>query len=213
MDKFFEKYPISRNIKVSRETCLDFDKFISMIKEKNEQINLISAKDQTKDNIMLRHLIDSAQTIDFVDLNHSTTCDLGTGGGFPGIIIAIIAKNMRKKTRIKLYEKSYHKAAFLKEVSKKLDLNTEVYQEDIFKIKNIKVGSILARAFKPLPVILDLVTNNFKSYKNLIIFMGKSGGNILEENLKKWDLSFEKKNSITSKNSFLLNITNIKRIN
>ena len=145
--------------------------------------------------------------------NKDLAVDLGTGGGFPGIIIAIIAKNMRKKTRIKLYEKSYHKAAFLKEVSKKLDLNTEVYQEDIFKIKNIKVGSILARAFKPLPVILDLVTNNFLSYKNLIIFMGKSGGNILEENLKKYDLSFEKKNSITSKNSFLLNITNIKRIN
>jgi len=213
MDKFLEKYHISHKIKVSRETCLDFDKFISMIREKNEEINLISAKDRTKNNIMLRHVIDSAQVIDFVDLNYNTTYDLGSGGGFPGIIIAILAKNMRKKTKIKLYEKSYHKAVFLKEVSKKLDLDIEVYQEDIFKIKNIKAGSILARAFKPLPTILDLVNNNFKSYKNLIIFMGKSGENILRENLKKWDLSFETKNSITSKNSFLLNITNIKRIN
>ena len=118
---------------------------------------------------------------------------------------------MNKSIKVTLYEKSYHKANFLKEVSRKLNLNTEIFQKDIFKIKNIKTGSITARAFKPLSVILELVSNNFMNYKNLIIFMGKNGEKVLKENLKKWDLSFEKKNSITSKDSFLLNITNIKK--
>ncbi len=211
MDDFIRKYPILDSLNVSRETCLDFDRFLSMIGKKSEKINLISIKDRAKDSIMQRHLLDSAQIIDFIDLKSNTTSDLGTGGGFPGIITAIMLKNMKKKNKINLYEKSYHKAVFLNEVSRELNLNTEIFQTDIFKIKNIKTGSIMARAFKPLSVILDLVNNNFRDYKNIIVFMGKSGEKTLEENLKKWDLKFDKKNSITNKDSFLLNITNIKK--
>ena len=68
-----------------------------------------------------RHIIDSAQIIDFIDLNHNTTCDLGTGGGMPGIIIAIMMKKIKNSLRVNLYEKSYHKCTFLREVSKKLN--------------------------------------------------------------------------------------------
>jgi 16S rRNA (guanine527-N7)-methyltransferase len=69
----------------------------------------------------------------------------------------------------------------------------------------------MARAFKPLPIVLNLVNEKFSSYKNLIIFMGKNGEKILDETLKEWDFNFEKKKSITSKDSFVLNIKNIKR--
>ena len=113
--------------------------------------------------------------------------------------------------KIHLYEKSHHKSSFLREVSRKLNLDTEVIQKDVFEAKELDTGSIIARAFKPLPVVLDLVNKNFKSYKNLILFMGKNGKKILEETLKEWDFDFEKKESITSKDSFLLNIKNIKK--
>ena len=63
---------------------------------------------------------------------------------------------------------------FLKDVSKKLNLNTDVIQKDIFKVKNIETGTIMSRAFKPMPVILDLVNQNFRKYKNIILFMGIS---------------------------------------
>ena len=211
MDDFIKKYPLLESIKVSRETCLDFVEFLSMIKKKNREINLISNKDILNNNVMNRHIIDSAQIIDFVDLKCNTTYDLGSGGGFPGIIIAIIAKNMKKNIKINLCEKAYHKAAFLKNVSRELNLNTEIFQKDILEIKKIKTGTIMARAFKPLTETLDIVCNNFEEYKNLIVFMGKSGEKLLKENLKKWDLKFEKKKSITSQDSFLLNITNIKK--
>ena len=69
----------------------------------------------------------------------------------------------------------------------------------------------MARAFKPLPIILDLVYKNFSRYKNLIVFMGKNGEKVLEETLINWDFDFEKKKSITSEDSFLLNIKNIKK--
>ena len=128
-----------------------------MIQEKNREINIISKKMTEKELIRERHIIDSAQIIDFIDLNCNTTCDLGTGGGMPGLIIAIVMKNIKNNMKVNLYEKSFHKCGFLREVSKKLNLNTEVIQKDIFTVKNIETGTIMSRAFKPMPVILDLV--------------------------------------------------------
>ena len=211
MDKILEKYSLLRKFNVSRETCLDFDKFTSMIINKNKEINLISIKTAKKEVIRERHIVDSAQIIDFIDLNSNTTTDLGTGGGFPGLITAIMIKNLKKKSKVHLFEKSHNKSSFLREVSRKLNLNTEVIQKDVFELKELKSGSIMARAFKPLPVVLELVYKNFSNYKNLIVFMGKSGEEVLKETLKNWELDFEKKKSITNENSFLLNIKNIKK--
>ena len=120
------------NLDVSRETCNDLETLILMILEKNREINIISKKMREKELIRERHILDSAQIIDFIDLNYNTTCDLGTGGGMPGLIIAIVMKNIKNNMKVNLYEKSFHKCSFLKEVSKKLNLNTEVIQKDIF---------------------------------------------------------------------------------
>ena len=196
---------------VSRETCNDLESLINMIQKKNEEINIISKKTFNKEAIRQRHIIDSAQIIDFVDLNSNTTYDLGSGGGMPGLIIAILMKKLKKSMQIKLYEKSYHKCVFLKDVSEKLELNTEIIQKDIFKIKNIETGTIMSRAFKPMPIILDLVQKNFQKYKNIILFMGKSGRKILNDTLKIWDLDYEEHKSLTSKDSFLLNIKNMEK--
>ena len=199
------------NLNVSRETCNDFESLISMIEKKNKEINIISKKNNKKDLIRERHIIDSAQIIDFVDLNSNTISDLGTGGGMPGLIVAIVLKKMKNKIKLNLYEKSYNKCVFLKEVSKKLNLNTEVIQKDIFKVKNIETGTIMSRAFKPMPVILDLVNQNFRKYKNIIMFMGGTGRKILNDTLKEWDLDYEEKKSLTSDESFILNIKKIKK--
>jgi 16S rRNA (guanine527-N7)-methyltransferase len=213
MDNILNNYSLLNQLDVSRETCLDFEKFISMIIEKNKEINIISKKTAVMNVIRQRHIIDSAQAIDFVDFNSNTTYDIGSGGGFPGVVMAIMIKNIKKKMKINLYEKSHHKSSFLRKVSEKLNLDTEVIQNDIFKAKDLNSGTIIARAFKPLPVVLDLVSRNFKSYKNLILFMGKSGKKILNETLNEWDFDFQTKESVTNKDSFLLNIKNIKKIN
>ena len=199
------------SLNVSRETCNELENLISMIQEKNKEINIISKKNSQKKAIRERHIVDSAQIIDIVDLNSNTTCDLGTGGGMPGLIVAIVMKNLKSKMKINLYEKSYHKCVFLKEVSQKLKLNTEVIQKDIFTVKNIETGTIMSRAFKPLPVILDLVNQNFKKFKNLILFMGSSGRKILNDTLTEWDLDYIEKKSITNDNSFILNIKKIQK--
>ena len=179
--------------------------------EENKKINIISREIFKKEQIRERHIIDSAQIIDFVDLNYNTTCDLGTGGGMPGLIVAIVMKRIKNDMKINLYEKSHHKSVFLMEVSKKMNLNTNVIQKDIFTVKNIETGTIMSRAFKPLPIILDLVSQNFRKYKNIILFMGRTGNKTLNDTLKVWDLDYEVKKSLTNDDSFILNIKKIKK--
>ena len=199
------------NLDVSRETCNDLETLILMIQEKNRKINIISKKMTERELIRERHIIDSAQIIDFIDLNCNTTCDLGTGGGMPGLIIAIFMKNKKNNMKVNLYEKSFHKCGFLEEVSKKLNLNTEVIQKDIFTVKDIETGTIMSRAFKPMPVILDLVNLNFSKFKNIILFMGSTGRKILNDTLREWELDFEEKKSLTNDDSFILNIKKIRK--
>jgi 16S rRNA (guanine527-N7)-methyltransferase len=209
--EILNSYSRLNSLNVSRETYLDFELFISMILEKNKEINIISQETAKNEVIRERHIVDSAQIIDFIDLNSNTTTDLGTGGGMPGIIIAIILKNMKKNIKVHLYEKSHHKSDFLREVSRKLKLKTEIFQENIFDIKKLETGTVMSRAFKPMPVVLDLVYENFTSFKNLICFMGKNGKKVFENSLKDWDLEYTEKKSLTNEDSFLLNIKKIKK--
>ncbi|MDA7468354.1 class I SAM-dependent methyltransferase [Candidatus Pelagibacter ubique] len=213
MEEIFKNYPILKNQNVPRETLIEFDLFIDMLQEENEKINIISKETAKNSVIRERHIIDSAQIIEFVDLNSNIITDIGSGGGMPGIIISIMIKNQKNLAKVHLYEKSHHKSSFLRKVSRDLKLNTAVMQENIFEAQNLDSGTIMARAFKPLPIILDLVYKNFSSYKNLIVFMGKNGEKVLEETLINWNFDFEKKKSITSEDSFLLNIKNIKKKN
>ena len=211
--EILKSYSRLNGLNVSRETFLDFENYISMIIEKNKKINIISQNTSSKKTIFERHIVDSAQIIDFVNFNSNTTTDLGSGAGFPGIVVAIILKNMKNNMDVHLYEKSYHKSRFLKEVSEKLNLNTKVFQKNIFEIKNLETGTVMSRAFKPMPVVLDLVYENFSKYKNLIFFMGKTGKKIFEKSKDDWSLEYIEKKSLTNEDSFLLNIKKISKKN
>ena len=209
MDEHFNKYHKLNEFNVSRETCHILDDFRRSVIQKNKIINLISKK--TEDNFIKRHIIDCVQAIDFIDINSKICTDIGSGAGLPGIVLAIVLKEKNIKMKMNLYEKSHHKSKFLKQISEKLKLDVEVFQKDIFKEKNLVSGSIIVRAFKPLPIILDLVQEKFKNYKNLVVFMGKNGKQMLEDSVKKWKFEYKEKRSLTSKDSFLINIKNIKK--
>ncbi len=209
MDQNYNNYLILDKFNVPRETFSELDEFKDLIIEKNKEINLISRK--TVSDLRKRHIVDCAQVIDLIDINSKTCTDIGSGAGLPGVVASIMLKGKKIDMKMNLYEKSYHKSSFLRSVSKKLKLNNEIFQEDIFEKKNLVSGSILARAFKPLPVILDLVEKNFEKYTNLIVFMGKNGKQLLEEAFKKWEFEYKERKSLTSNDSFLLNIKNIKK--
>ena len=181
MEEILKKYPLLKDQNVPRETFIEFESFIDMLQKKNEEINIISKETAKNGVIRERHIVDSAQIIDLIDLNSNTITDIGSGGGMPGIIISILTKRLKKTLKSNLYEKSHHKSAFLRSVSRDLKLNTEIIQKNIFEEQNIETGTVMARAFKPLPITLELVYKNFSSYTNLIVFMGKNGEKTLEE--------------------------------
>ena len=149
-------------LNVSRETLKELEDYSISIIKKNKDINLIGSS--TEKSINTRHIYDSAQTIDFIDNFKIKTCtDLGSGAGLPGIVLAILMKPKNPKFKLILYEKSFHKSKFLRDMSKKFNLNTEIHQKNIFEEKNLNTDVIISRAFKPLPVILEIASKNFKN--------------------------------------------------
>ena len=194
---------------VSRETLKELETFRKLIIMRNNDINLISSTTigASKD----RHIVDSAQIVDFVDKNSSICTDLGSGAGLPGIVLAIIMKHKNSNMQFNLYEKSYHKSKFLEEVSRKLNLNTKVFNQNIFEQENLHSEIIVARAFKPMIVILDLVNKNFKKFNNIILLLGKNGKSSIKECQKKWKFDYVEKNSLTNEESLMIKISNLKK--
>ena len=209
IDSNFLNYSCLEPLNVSRETFPDLEEFRKIIIQRNKEINLISKN--SEENSKERHIIDSAQIIDLIDLNRSICTDLGSGSGLPGIVLAIIMKHKKSEMRFKLYEKSFRKSNFLKEVTSKFDLNVEVLHKNIFDEKNLKSDIIVARAFKPLPIILNLIHNNFRFFNEVILFLGKDGKKILQEVLFEWSFEYEMKNSITSPDSTIIKIKKLKK--
>ena len=209
MDINLDNYQILDKFNVSRETYHILDEFRELVLYKNKEINLIGAK--TINNFVERHIVDCAQAIDFIEKNNKICTDLGSGAGLPGIVLAIVLRDKSINMKMNLYEKSYHKSSFLRQVVRKLKLDVQIFEKDIFKEENLISGSIIARAFKPLPIILELVEKSFKNYTNLIVFMGKNGKQLIEDAVKKCEFEYKEKKSLTSNDSFLINIKNIKK--
>ncbi len=200
----------SRLTQVSRETILSLAKYEEILKIYNKNLNLVGKS--TLNNIWNRHFLDSFQVIDFIDKNCKTAVDLGSGAGFPGLVVAIAAKDKNYSLKVELIEKSPKKAKFLKEIISELQLNANVIIEDAFK-KSFQLNEevIMARAFKPIKIILELIHNRAKNWKKIIIFLGKSGKSELLQASKKWDIEYKQTMSITSKDSLIIEINSLKK--
>ena len=197
---------------VSRETLRELNDYSKEIIRRNSSINLISKS--TEKSINSRHIEDSAQTIDFINKNDIKICtDLGSGAGLPGIVLGILMKSKKPIFKLIFYEKSYHKSMFLKQMTKKFNLNSEIHQKNIFNEKNLKTDVIISRAFKPLPIIFQIAKANFKDFKYIIIFLGKSGNKILNDARKFWKFDCEEKKSSTNADSLIVKISNLKKKN
>ena len=212
IDSHFIKNIKLEALNVSRETLNELEKYSSSLISRNKEINLISTS--TEKSINTRHIKDSAQTIDFINKKNIKTCtDIGSGAGLPGIVLAILMKHKNPLFKVIFYEKSFHKSNFIKEMSKKFKLNTEVHQKNIFEEKNLNTDVIISRAFKPLPVILEIASTNFKNFKYIILFLGKSGKEILKDALKIWKFDYQEKKSLTNEESLVVKISNLRKKN
>ena len=198
----------NRYSQVSRETITSLEKYEEMLIEYNKNLNLIGKS--TISNIWHRHFMDSSQVIDLIDKNTKTLVDIGSGAGFPGLVLSIMADDRKIPIKIKLIEKSKKKINFLNKVISKLKLNAHAINENIEDEKfNFIEDTFVARAFKPLPNIFELIHNKAKNFKKIIIFLGKSGQQELLQASKKWDIKYKQRVSVTSKDSLIIEVNKI----
>ena len=210
MDKSIQIHTFTRITQVSRETITSLKKYEDLLIKANKNLNLIG--NSTINSIWERHFLDSAQVIDFIDKNDKSMLDIGSGAGFPGLVIAILAKDRKIPLKIKLLEKSPKKIKFLKEIIKELNLNVETINQNILK-DNIKLMEdvFIARAFKPLEVILKLIHNNAQNWKKIFIFLGKTGQQELLRASKNWNIEYKERVSVTSSDSLVMEIRKLNR--
>ena len=211
MDKTIQIDTFSRYTQVSRETITSLKKYENLLIKANKTLNLVG-KSTIKD-IWTRHFLDSVQVIDFIDKNDNSLVDLGSGAGFPGLVLAITLKDRKIPLKVKLIEKSPKKVKFLKNVIDELHLNVEVINKNILEdSKKLLEDVFVARAFKPLKIILQLIHNKAENWKKIFIFLGKTGRSELLQASKSWDIKYKQRMSITSSDSIVIEINKLKKI-
>ena len=210
MDKSIHIDTFTRFTQVSRETITSLKKYEEMLIKANRDLNLIGKS--TEDHIWTRHFLDSVQVIDFIDKNDKSLIDIGSGAGFPGIVLAVALLDRKIPIKLKLVEKSPKKTKFLRDVINKLHLDVEVINENILETsKKVAEGVFVFRAFKPLEIILELIHNKAENWKKIFIFLGKTGKNELLQASKIWDIEYKQRVSVTNNDSIVIEINRLKK--
>ena len=176
----------------------DIKIFINELLRANKKHNFISKR--TEKVIWHRHILDSAQLIKFIDFSKGSLSDLGSGAGFPGLILALFNKN--RDFHVKLYEKSPVKRAFLKRISEILSLKIEIHG-NIYE-NFIDTEYIVSRAFKKLDVIIQVSREISRKSHKLIVLKGQNAQEDLKKAFKKEKYDYKLENSITNEDSKII---------
>ena len=197
-----------KKFNVSRETIEKLNKYKDFLLSSNKLLNLIGKT--TENQIFTRHFVDSAQIYDLIE-DKSEIIDLGSGAGFPGVVLKILMNNNKISGNITLIEKSPKKCKFLEDLSYKLGLTLKIVNLKLENFKFNKISTIVSRAFKKTVDTIDILLKNNDKIRNIILIKGKTYQQELEEAKKKYTFDVEKFRSITSDESYILKINNIKR--
>ncbi len=198
------------NVQVSRETISSLKKYEDLLIKHNSGLNLVGKS--TINEIWSRHFLDSAQVIDLIDKNINSCIDIGSGAGFPGLVLALLLKHKKSQVNFKILEKSPKKCNFLKLVSSELGLDTEIICQDIKNIKKINCDFAIARAFKPLPEIFEIIHSKINFSAKLVLFLGAKQSGLLDETSKKWNMEYKQRKSITSSDSLIIEVNKLERL-
>ena len=189
---------LHNQLKFRTKTISDIKIFVDELLKANKKHNLISKS--TENTIWHRHILDSAQLVKFIDFSKGSLSDLGSGAGFPGMILALFNEN--KDFHVKLYEKSPVKRSFLEHISKKLLIKVEI-------IGNVYEGSIntdyiVSRAFKKLEAIIQVSREIAKKSHKLIVLKGRNAQEDLKKAFIKEKYDYKLENSITNEESKII---------
>ena len=189
---------LQNQLNFSTKAISDIKIFINELLRANKKHNFISKS--TENIIWHRHILDSAQLVKFIDFSKGSLSDLGSGAGFPGLILALF--NTNKDFHVKLFEKSPVKRAFLNQISKKLSINVEIFG-NVYE-ESVDTDYIVSRAFKKLGPIIQVSREIAKKSHKLIILKGQNAQQDLKKAFNKEKYDYKLENSITNKDSKII---------
>jgi len=189
---------LQNQLNYSSKSICDLKSFVNELLKANKKHNFISKN--TEDDIWQRHVLDSAQLVKFIDFSKGSLSDLGSGAGFPGLILALF--NSNKDFHVKLYEKSPLKRAFLENISKKLSIKIKVCGNIYEEI--VESDYIVSRGFKKLETIIQVSREIVKKSHKLIVLKGQNAQKDLEKAFKKEKYAYKLEQSITNEDSKII---------
>ncbi|MEM5515681.1 16S rRNA (guanine(527)-N(7))-methyltransferase RsmG [Henriciella sp. AS95] len=194
-------------LNVSRETLELVERYVELLNEWRQKINLIGPREM--DHIWFRHVLDSAQLIPMTGPGASII-DLGSGAGFPGLILACHAK--QAGGQVSMVESVGKKCAFLMDVVSKLQLPAHVENRRVEALTPKSVDFVTARAFAPLPKLLDYSEPWLSRGATGLFFKGERWREELTDAQECWTLAYEAIPSRTSQTGVILKIKEAHRV-
>ena len=189
---------LKKDLNFTDQSIEKLKKFKDLVLNENKKHNLIAKS--TENIIWGRHILDSAQLVKFIDFKSNILADLGSGAGFPGIVIEIF--NKYKDFHVKLYEKSPVKREFLSQVIKKLELKAEVFGD--VRDYPIDANIIVCRAFKKLEEVIQVSREIAKKPYKLMILKGQNAQEELKRSSKTKKYDYKLETSMTNKDSKII---------
>ena len=197
MDEAAARAWLSAEFDVPRETMERLDAFAALLAEENGRQNLVSAT--SLDHLWVRHIVDSAQLLRFAPSPQASWVDLGSGAGFPGLIVALLHAGP-----VTLIEERRLRIAFLRQAAERLAVTVELIGTKVERVKARTFDVISARAFAPLPRLLDLGTA-FSTAKTVwILPKGRNAQSELEALDPSWQGSFRLEPSLTDADAAII---------
>ena len=196
-----------KKFNVSRETIAKLNIYKDFLILSNKKLNLIGKT--TENSIYYRHFLDSAQIYNIINKKLDIV-DLGSGAGFPGLIIKLLMEDEKIDGKVILIEKSNKKSNFLLNISNLLNLKIKIYSKKLEDYNFNNQSSVVSRAFKSTLSTLDLLFKNISKIEEIVLLKGKTYQQEIDEAKKKYTFNIEKFKSITSDESYIIKITDVK---
>ena len=193
-----------KRFNVSRETMDRLRLYDDLLRKWNPAINLVSAA--TLPNLWNRHFTDSAQAYVIAARDSGHWTDLGSGGGFPGAVVAILALEFSPRLHVTCIDSDVRKCEFIRTLSRNLEIPIAVHSRRIEDVPPQNAGCVSARALAPLPRLLGLVHRHISETGIAVLHKGARASAEIEAALELWHFGVERHPSISSPESFILRI-------
>ncbi len=202
-----KKNEFVKNLNVSRETLNGFYEYQTLLSKWNEKINLVSK--HTLVDIWERHFLDSGQIIKNVEASGKRWVDVGSGAGFPGLVIALLLRDKKVDCDLVLVEKNPKKVFFLNEVIRKLNLDVKVIKDNIYTLEPLNADILTARAFSELNNLMEIAFRHRKKEGICLFLKGENYRIELDKTLNYWFFDYDVVGSLSSYSGKIIRVKRI----